>query len=82
MFIKIGCEKVGKKNERYESGLKPNLSHKPLTWKAGYSMCTCCGVSYDSCKGQISNTVKEEICKLEITGCMNNVKTSASALFV
>lgn len=34
VVIKIKCEKVGKANEHYESGVKPNSSYEPLSMES------------------------------------------------
>lgn len=56
---------VKKESERYESGLKPNFSHKPFyTESRLFHTYLLWGFLY-SCKGQIPVTVKDEICELE-----------------
>lgn len=68
---------VKKESEHYESGLKPNFSHKPFyTESRLFHTSLLWGFLY-SCKGQIPVTVKDEICEL---GCMNSVKTNAAGL--
>lgn len=65
MIIKMTREKVGKENEFYESGLKPNFSHKPLCMESRLFHTYLLWDFLNSCKGQISITVKDEICELD-----------------
>lgn len=65
MVIKIQYEKVGKENEHYQSGMKPNFSHEPLYMERRLFHTYLLWVFLYSCKGQVSITVKDEICELE-----------------